>query len=115
MILYQKASLTTLFAIAAVGGRLATYHRAYDNFMIIFLLVPLGYSTFKYSTKILWFGFIIVALSLWGTVKMSKNDLYELFQLFAWMIGLAVFLISQNKDNSSQLETENSSIYELKS
>lgn len=97
MIIYRKAPLTTLFAIAAVGGRFATYHRAYDNFMMIFLLVPLGYLAFKYSTKLLWFGFILVALSLWGSVKMSQNDLYQLFQLLAWMIGLAILLISQHK------------------
>jgi|GEM_PF-2057094 len=97
MFLYRRSSLMLLFAIAAVAGRLATYHRAYDNFIIIFLLIPLGYLAFKHSEKIFWLGFTLIVLSLWGPVKLNANEVYNAFQILAWIIGLVILLASHQK------------------
>jgi len=97
MLLFVRSPLQVHFSIAAVAGRLATYHRQYDNIMILFLLVPLGYLAFVRDSKWGLAGFLLVGFSLWLPIPALRCEGFQLFQILAWILGLAIYLTEQHK------------------
>jgi hypothetical protein len=91
-----------LMAIAAVVGQLWTYHRRYDEVVIVLLLVALGRLAVEQRTRIAWTGFVIVGLSLW--LPHRDVDWYWVAPLSyaAWIAGLAVLLRSPPLSNGEQ-------------
>jgi hypothetical protein len=88
--------LLDLFAIAAVAGQLWTYHKSYDNVMLVFLLVALGARALRNPADVLaGFSFLLVGASLWLPASITDNAPFLVFQLVAWIGGLTVLLWRQ--------------------
>ena len=86
---YRSRSLTVLFAIPAVVGRLWMYHRRYDDVMLVFLLVPLGVLALRRPTQISLGIFLLVGISLWMPLRDSdQTAVVILVKVFIWIIGL---------------------------
>ena len=52
MFWWRKAETLVLFAIAAVAGRLGSYHQLYDNGMLLFLLLALGINAARKQNRL---------------------------------------------------------------
>jgi hypothetical protein len=97
---YRNSSLLTLFAIASVIGRVWTYHRFYDNVMLVFFLLALIEITFKNPHRFNLLILTLVGITLWlpGSIVEIKNvgTTVEFVQLVIWMVAL-VYLLVQEK------------------
>ena len=86
--------LLTGFATAAVAGRLWTYHRPYDNVMLVFLLVALAKAAMDSSRpRWGWLGFWLVGISIWVPVSVSNLSLFQVYQHVAWVGGVVLLMI----------------------
>ena len=101
MFLRRHSSLLALFAIAAVLGRLWTYHGVYDNTMLVFLLVYLGVvflrNPSKFSVAIL---FLSVGATLWTPVPYGSHGYLplQIAHVVIWLVGLVtVMFITRNQ------------------
>jgi hypothetical protein len=101
MTAYRHASTLTLFSIAAVLGRLAVYHRQYDNVMLVFPLVALGLRMFEKPNKWRIGSFLIFACSLWIPFRYADYTHAVQVGLSAvWISGLCAILISSPRFES---------------
>ena len=95
--IWRDSSLLTLFAVASVIGRVGTYHRFYDNVMLIFLLLGLIEITFNNSQRMNLLFLALVGISLWfpGRIVQIENvgTIVELLQLIVWSISLIYLLV----------------------
>jgi Glycosyltransferase family 87 len=92
----RRRPLLDLFAIAAVAGRLWTYHKSYDNVMLVFLLIALGAQALRNPADLLaGLSFLLVGVSLWAPASVTDNAPFLVFQLVAWIGGLTVLLLRQ--------------------
>jgi Glycosyltransferase family 87 len=92
---HLRGSLPLAFAVAAVWGRLWTYHKSYDDVMLVFLLVPLGVHALRRPSSALALGaFAIVGLLAWLPGRWLALDGVQLAQLLVWPVALCV-LVSQ--------------------
>ncbi|MBF2015358.1 MAG: hypothetical protein IGS23_09185, partial [Rivularia sp. T60_A2020_040] len=96
--LCRNYSLLNLFAICCVVGRVFTYHRIYDNLMVIFLLLAIIRITFEKPSKLNILFLSLVSLSLWLPAIIIDNANLEFFQILIWMISLGHILIQSNSD-----------------
>ena len=87
----RSTSLTNLFAFSAVAARLWTYHRPYDDVILIFLLVPLLLR--YYETEDNWIGgaSLCVGLTLWSPGRLQSHSVVQAVQLIVW-VGAAIAL-----------------------
>jgi Glycosyltransferase family 87 len=92
MWIWRQAAMLAQFAIASVVGRLWTYHRLYDNVMMLFLLVALGEMAIRSRKPLHVIMFLIVGLTLWAPGKACDHFAFQVFQDAAWTIGLGVLL-----------------------
>jgi uncharacterized membrane protein YczE len=93
MWLWRDSSTLTLFAIAATTGRLWSYHRPYDDVMLIFLLVALGKLTLTHRSIGTVLAFCLVGLSLWAWFPIKFPPLaLQIAIMSSWLFGLAVLL-----------------------
>jgi hypothetical protein len=88
-------SLLTLFAIAAVIGRVFTYHRSYDNVMLVFLLLAVLQLAFSNPH---WFNILIAALvglTLWlpPVVEKIVPHYWNILQMMIWLLALIYLVI----------------------
>ena len=94
---FRHHSLIFLFAIAAVIGRLWTYHLAYDNVMLIFLLLAMFKITFqKYQfSNVLLLSLVLVSL----LIPSSITDLayVRIAQSIIWISALIYLLIHEKQ------------------
>lgn len=90
--LWAKSPSLNQYAIAAVAGRLWTYHQLYDNLMLVFLLLALGDLALRTGSKLHWFGFVAVGISLWAPGRWCDFVAFQNFQMLIWIAGLAVLL-----------------------
>lgn len=100
--LWRRSSTLTLFAIAATLGRLWSYHMAYDDVMMIFLIVALGRLALMHPSKATVFAFCIVGLSLWAPLPKSNPLAPQFAQIGSWLLGLSILLAWEPQ--SSQIE-----------
>ena len=91
--LWRNYSLLNLFATASVIGRIWTYHRTYDNVMLIFLLLAMIKMTFKSYHKLSILMLTLVSISLWLPGKMTDLALIQVAQFVIWISALAYLLI----------------------
>jgi len=92
---FSRESLLCQFAIACVAGRLWTYHQAYDNPMLAFLLLGLCVVVFQGKGGTLAkVALGVVGLSLWlpGGLTNSFRGTFDLIQFGVFLAGLAVYL-----------------------
>jgi hypothetical protein len=92
MWLWRNSSTLTLFAIAATVGRLWSYHLAYDDVMLVFLIVALGKLVITHRAAGPIVAFCVVGLSLWAPKPIGYTLPLELAQMGSWLFGLAILL-----------------------
>jgi hypothetical protein len=101
---HRRDSMLTLFAIAAVTGRLWTMHYYYDDSMILFVLVALGARAIapepSKCRKIHLAAFLIVGLSLWLTFGDILRWPGVTLQYIVWLLGLYCLLAGAQKNTS---------------
>jgi hypothetical protein len=97
MIRWRSSATITLFSIGAVIGRLAVYHRQYDNVMLVFPLVALGLNMFQKPTPWRIGSFAIFGCSLWIPFRYRDyTPPVELALAAIWIFGLCVILASSS-------------------
>jgi hypothetical protein len=88
---YRKNSALIGLSIAAVIGRLAFYHRQYDNTMLVIPLVVCGRIALEANERRVWIGFALFALTLWAPLRYADYSRPMILGLsMCWMLGLAV-------------------------
>ncbi|HWP05930.1 MAG TPA: glycosyltransferase family 87 protein [Polyangiaceae bacterium] len=70
---HRAQSILIKGAILAVVARLWTYHRRYDDVLLVFFLVPLGVHALKRRTASAWLGFFAVGLTLWLPLRQEDT------------------------------------------
>jgi hypothetical protein len=96
--LWRNAPTLTLFAVAAVIGRLWSYHGNYDDVMLLFLVVALGKIVLSRRSIGPVLAFVAVGLSLWIRLRLHPKDYpmpYQVFQMGSWLAGMVVVLASK--------------------
>jgi hypothetical protein len=92
---FRAASLDVLFAIAAVVSRFWTYHKSYDDLILIFVMVPVARAAFERHRAGLWLVLLLLGVSLWVPSRLEKtNVLFHAFQCVTWIGSLVVLLWS---------------------
>jgi hypothetical protein len=89
---WRRSPLLVQFAIAAVCGRMFTYHKFYDNLMLIFLLVALGVLAIRTVRPIHVFTFLAVWVTLLLPTKIIEITAMKFALVTIWLGGLAVLL-----------------------
>lgn len=91
--LCRNYSLLNLFAICCVIGRVCTYHRIYDNLMLMFLLLAIIKITFDNFNKLNIFFLTLVSLSLWLPAILIDFANLEFIQIVIWIAALGHIFI----------------------
>jgi hypothetical protein len=89
---WRRSSLATQLAIAAVAGRLWSYHRDYDDVMLVFLLVALALNMFRRGDRLSVVAFGLAGVSLWAPGRIVAFPAFQVFQIAAWVLTLAYLL-----------------------
>jgi hypothetical protein len=92
---FRRRSLPTLFAVAAVAARFWSYHKGYDNGMMVFLLAPLLAAWLREPRNfLLGAGAFLVGASLWMPAGLTHSTPILVAQLLIWPVGLGVLLFA---------------------
>lgn len=94
--LCRNYSLLTLFAIASCVGRVWTYHRVYDNMMLIFLVFALLNLTFQNPKKLNIVVLSLLLITLWLPSRVTTLPYVEFTQIIIWGISLGYLLIQEH-------------------
>lgn len=90
---YREAPASIHAAILCVVGRLWTYHRRYDDVMLLFLLLPLGLAAIERGGRRAWVSFIAVGLTLWLPFReIDHGSLLITAKTFIWVAALGWLL-----------------------
>ena len=90
----RRLSLVTLFGLAAGFGRLWTYHRSYDNFVLVILLVALADGYLRTKQWQLGVAMLAVGSTLWLPLKTAEIEIIQVLHVALWgaaTIALAVW------------------------
>lgn len=88
-----RHSLPLTFAVAAVWGRLWTYHKSYDDVMLAFLLVPLGLLALRRPlVSPASAAFAAVGLLAWVPGRILGLEPVQMAQLVVWPAALGVLV-----------------------
>jgi hypothetical protein len=95
--LFRNASLLTLFAASCVMARLCTYHRIYDDVMLVFLLLAFLKIVYQNPQIPKIVVFILLGLSLWLPSGFSSfmDSPWTIFQFMIWVIALGYLLVDE--------------------
>lgn len=95
--LFRNASLLTLFAASCVMARLCTYHRIYDDVMLVFLLLAFLKMVYQNPQTPKIVVFILLGLSLWLPSGLSSfmDSPWTIFQFTIWVIALCYLLVDE--------------------
>lgn len=88
---WTRRSLPMTFAVAALWGRLWTYHKSYDDVMLAFVLVPLGVAALRrggVSSALV--AFAVMGLLEWLPGRVLAMEPVQIAQLVVWPCALAV-------------------------
>jgi hypothetical protein len=87
-----------IFASASVWGRLFFYHRQYDNVMLLFLLLALGFVAIRNQRVGTWVIFFLVGISLWCPFRLVDYTLpVRIILTSTWLVGLFTVLRHADK------------------
>ena len=91
-VIYTGARATTLdhLAIAGLAARLFTYHRPYDDLLLVFLLVALTVRCVNRPTQFLVMATLAVGLSLWLPLGFGWKWPFAAIQHLCWVSGTVV-------------------------
>jgi hypothetical protein len=90
--LYRQASMLTLFGISACAARFWTYHRQYDNLILVFSLLALGTLGLEKECRKAIAAFIGMGLTLWLPARATDELAIQLLMMLVWIACLAVLL-----------------------
>jgi hypothetical protein len=100
--LLARRSLPLAFAIAALWGRLWTYHKSYDDIMLVFVLVPLGVLAFRHARAsvpaLVAFG--AMGLLAWIPGRVLAIEAVQMAQLAIWPVALLMVLAAARGDRA---------------
>jgi hypothetical protein len=99
-----RHSLTLAFAVAAVWGRLWTYHKSYDDVMLAFLLIPLGVLAFRERSRTALAAFALVGLLAWIPGRVLAVTEIQMLQLVVWPASLAVLVLCARRGVAVDVE-----------
>jgi Glycosyltransferase family 87 len=86
----DRASMLDRLAIAGLAARLFTYHRPYDDLLLVFLLVALTVRWMKRPTPSLVMATLAVGLSLWLPLGFGWKWPFAAMQHLCWVSGAVV-------------------------
>lgn len=93
LMIWTRPSLPLAFATAAVWGRLWTYHKSYDDVMLVFVLVPLGvYALSHRPTRSTVAAFVAMGLLAWMPGQLLARAEIQVLQLLVWPVALAILI-----------------------
>ncbi len=84
----SRHSLTLAFAVAAVWGRLWTYHKSYDDVMLVLLLLPLGVVAFSTRSRVALVSFAAIGALAWIPGRLLALPEIQMLQLLVWPVAL---------------------------
>ena len=87
-----RARPSAAFAVLAIVSRLFTYHRAYDDVLLAFVLIELGAHIAAASSR-LRLTWMMVGLSLWLPYSLYMSESAQWIQSVCW-VGTAAMLMS---------------------
>jgi len=88
-----RPSLPLCFAIATVWARLWTYHKSYDDVMLVFVLVPLGVLAFGHArSTVAAAAFFAMGVLAWVPGRVLAITEVQIAQLAVWPIALLVLV-----------------------
>jgi hypothetical protein len=90
--LFKNSGLTVLLAVASVLSCLWTVHRAYDDMIVMFLLVALGQLAIKNFSTPTAAMFLLVGASLWLPPRISDLEYVGYVKLLIWLCCLGYLL-----------------------
>lgn len=95
--LFRNASLLTLFAASCVIARLCTYHRIYDDVMLVFLLLAFLKMLYQNPQIPKLVIFIALGLSLWLPAGLSTFIYFPwtMFQFTIWVTALGYLFVNE--------------------
>ncbi|MEA5620703.1 glycosyltransferase 87 family protein [Cronbergia sp. UHCC 0137] len=105
--LFENSSLLFLFAVAAVIGRLWTYHLIYDNVMLVFLLLSVIDLTFNRPNKLNILILTLLLLSLSLPAKIINLPYTQIIQSIIWVVSFIYLLVYQKQ--SKKIKSNNPS------
>lgn len=91
-----RRSLPMTFAVAALWGRLWTYHKSYDDVMLAFLMVPLGVAALRrggVSWALVVFG--LMGVLEWIPGRILAMEPVQIAQLVVWPCALAALCTAE--------------------
>jgi hypothetical protein len=98
-----RPSLPLAFAVASIWGRLWTYHKSYDDVMLVFVLVPLGaYALARVPSRAAAAAFLAMGALAWIPGRLLALVEVQMLQLAIWPAALAVLLtLSRQRDRGT--------------
>jgi Glycosyltransferase family 87 len=107
MWVWRNGSTLALFAIAATVGRLWSYHRPYDDAMLIFLIVALGKLVLSHRSLGTVLAFSLVGLTVWAPAPNRFPPLpLQVAIMTSWLFGLAILLTWEPRSGSIEEPTD---------
>jgi hypothetical protein len=95
-----RRSPSLAFGVAALWGRLWTYHKSYDDVMMVFILIPLGVLALgaRRSRPAL-IAFVAMGILAWLPGQLQRLPEVQILQLAVWPIALALLVgLSRRRD-----------------
>ncbi len=74
------------FAIVAFAVRLWTYHFAYDNGVMVFMIVVTGIAAVRRGTLAMWAAFVACGATLWLPASLLDKHPVQLMQYVIWTV-----------------------------
>jgi hypothetical protein len=94
MAAWRRLPIFTSFGLAAGFGRLWSYHRVYDNFMLVFLLVALADVWIRTRNRSVWVMVLLVGFTLWFPIRSIEGIIAYLIHVVIWSVGIVVLGVS---------------------
>jgi hypothetical protein len=89
----RKLPMLSLFGLASGFGRLWTYHRVYDNVMLIFLLVALAVGWFRDGSRWVCAAILLLGFTVWFPIHSIDVWQTHLLHVLIWMAAMAVLAV----------------------
>ena len=88
-----RPSLVVCFGVAAVWARLWTYHKSYDDLMLVFVLVPLGVLALGRSrSTAAAIAFVVMGVLEWIPGAVLARPAIQIAQLAVWPAALILLV-----------------------
>ncbi len=113
LVYWRNASMLYLFAIAAMAARLWTYHRYYDDTILVFLLAAVGEAAIRGRSRVGTVTFAVLGASLWLPQRIVSDEIglgvaIWLPMILVWLAATGVLLaIAPRHEAASAMDALN--------